>query len=175
MRFKILLIIFATIFLNAEFNIDNLPKYSIEYNPKSNPNIELEKALKVAKQKNKNILLVVGGNWCRWCGTFDNFLDDHPKVAKKFYNSFEVVRVYFGKNMTKETKEFLMQLPPIKGTPHFYILNSNAKLLKSVDTSFLERGYGYNRKKVIKWIDENKNLSIANKKRIKGEKNEKNI
>jgi len=153
--------------LNAEFDFDKLPKYSTEYNPKASVNKSLAKALNVAKKRDKNILLIVGGDWCKWCGTFDNFLDDHPKVATKLFNSFEVVKVYYGKKISKESKEFLMQLPPLKGTPHFYILDKNAKLLKSVDTSFLERGYGYNRVKLIKWINKNKNLIINSKKEIK--------
>ncbi len=158
MKRVVLLVLILVFNLYAEFDFDKLPSYSQDYNPKASVNKDLQEALKVAKQKDKNILLIVGGNWCKWCGTFDNFLDDHPKVANMLFNSFEVVKVYYGKGISKESKEFLKQLPPLKGTPHFYILNKDAKLLKSVDTAFLERGYGYNRKKVEEWIKQNRNL-----------------
>jgi hypothetical protein len=34
--------------------------------------------------------------------------------------------------------------------------DKNAKLLKSLGSANLERGYGYNKKKVIKFIEDNK-------------------
>jgi len=100
--------------------------------------------------------MVVGGEWCKWCGQLDNFLDDHETVAKKFYGSFEVLRVYYGKGISEESKSLLKQFPALKGTPHFYVLDSNAKLLKSIDTAYLERGYSYHRKKVLEFIEEHK-------------------
>jgi len=146
-----MLLMFVTIGLSS-VDLEKLPTYSTTFNSKSNPHIDLEKALNKAKATNKNILLLVGGNWCKWCGTFDNFLDDHEKIAKDFYSSFEVVRVYYGNNISKNGKSLLKQFPPLKGTPHFYILNKNAKLLKSLSTTYFERGYGYNKKKVSKFI-----------------------
>jgi hypothetical protein len=66
------------------------------------------------------------------------------------------MRVYYGKGINKEAQSLLKQFPPLKATPHFYILDKNAKLLKSLGSANLERGYGYNRKKIIKFIEENK-------------------
>jgi len=135
------------------------PPIVVQYDKKINPYISLEKALVKVKKSDKNILLMVGGDWCKWCGQFENFLDDHPKIAEDFYTTFEVVRVYYGESINKEAQSLLKQFPPLKGTPHFYLLDSNAKLLKSIDTGYLERGYSYNRKKVKTFIEENKSLS----------------
>jgi len=145
------------------FELESLPKYSTVYDPKANPHIALETALKKAKTSHKLILLMVGGDWCKWCGQFENFLDDHAPIAEDFYTSFEVVRVYYGKGINKEAQSLLEQFPPLKGTPHFYILNSDAKLLKSIDTGYLERGYSYNSKKVKAFIEENKSLNKETK------------
>ena len=135
---------------------NTLAAYTLEYHKKQDPKMDLQKAKKVAQKEHKKILLIVGGDWCKWSGTLDNFLEDHPEIAQKFYNSFEVVKVYYGKGMTKEAKNFLKQFPPLKGTPHFYILDENGKLLKSVDTGYLERGYSYNKRKFEQFIEENK-------------------
>jgi len=91
-------------------------------------------------------------------------LDDHPKISQKLYDSFEVVRVYYGNGISKEGKSLLAQFPTIAGTPHFFVLDSTAKLLKSYDTSSLERGYSYNKTKVLSWIESNKKINKSNKK-----------
>jgi hypothetical protein len=38
----------------------------------------------------------------------------------------------------------------------YYILNKDAKLLESIGTEYLERGYGYNRHKVKEFIKNKK-------------------
>jgi thioredoxin-related protein len=148
--FVALMIIFT--FGISGVDLDKLPSYSTTFDKKINPHVSLSKALDKVKKTNKNILLFVGGDWCRWSGTFDNFLDDHPKIAEAFYGSFEVVRVYYGNGINKYGQSLLKQFPPLKGTPHFYILNKKAKLLSSINTVYLERGYGYNKKKVMQFI-----------------------
>ena len=138
------------------FDIDKLAKYSTVYDKNANPHKDLAIAMQKAKVSGKNVLLLVGGDWCKWCGTFDNFLEDNEKIGESFYNSFEVVRVYFGKGINKEAQSLLKQFPPLKATPHFYVLDKNAKLLKSIDSSPLERGYGYRKSKVVTFINANK-------------------
>ncbi len=138
------------------FELDMLPTYSTHYDKQRNPHTDLSTAMQKAEKSGKKILMVVGGEWCKWCGQLDNFLDDHKKVAELFYGSFEVVRVYYGEGISAEGKSLLTQFPPPKGTPHFYLLDSKAKLLKSIDTGYLERGYSYNKKKFVAFVEENK-------------------
>jgi len=150
--------------IDKVYYTDTLPKELTSYDKKANPHEALSKAMQKAKKSGKKILLIVGGDWCKWCGAMDNFFDDHEEIARDFYGSFEIVRVYYGKDISKEGKSLLIQFPPLKGTPHFYILDSNAKLLKSVDTAYMERGYGYHRKKVIEFINQNAKVNIKKEK-----------
>lgn len=138
------------------FDAEKLPIQSTTYDKKRNPHQDLALSMQKAKKSGKKILMVVGGDWCKWCGQLDNFLDDHPKIAGNFYGSFEVLRVYYGKDISKESKSLLSQFPAPKGTPHFYLLDSKAKLLKSIDTGYLERGYSYNKKLFVEFIEQNK-------------------
>ncbi len=138
------------------FDVEKLPIQSTSYDKKRNPHKDLAVSMEKAKKSGKKILMMVGGEWCKWCGQLDNFLDDHEAVAKDFYTSFEVLRVYYGKGISKEGKSLLTQFPAPKGTPHFYVLDSHAKLLKSVDTGKLERGYSYHKKKFIGFIKEHR-------------------
>ena len=103
--------------------VSKLPAYSTKFNKNADPYKDLTMAMKKAKVSGKKILIMVGGDWCRWCGTFDNFLEDNDKIRESFYNSFEVLRVYYGKGINKKTQSFLKQFPKLKATPHFYILD----------------------------------------------------
>jgi len=154
---KILSILLLCSMVNVHaFDTVKLPIQSTSYDKTRNPHKDLALSMEKAKKSGKKILMVVGGEWCKWCGQLDNFLDDHEDVAKDFYTSFEVLRVYYGKGISKEGKSLLTQFPALKGTPHFYILDSKAKLLKSVDTGKLERGYSYDKKKFMKFIKEHR-------------------
>ena len=101
-KIVILLLVSIAVALNA-FDIEKLPNYSTEYDKKVNPYKSLATAMQKVKDSDKKILLLVGGDWCKWCGTLDNFLEDKEKIAKSFYDSFEVVRVYYGKDTSKVT------------------------------------------------------------------------
>jgi len=154
---KILFIISLLMIVTLQaFHIEKLPIKSTTYDKNRNPYQYFSIVMKKAKKSGKKILMIVGGDWCKWCGQLDNFFDDHAKIAEEFYGSFEVVRVYYGKGISKEGKSLLRQFPPLKGTPHFYLLNSNSKLLKSIDTAYMERGFSYNKRAVIEFIKKNK-------------------
>jgi len=135
-------------------NLDkaNLPKYSLIYDINANPNEDLIQALKKAKLEKKRVLIIAGGLWCKWCESLNNFFEENPKLEKDFFSKFEVVKVYYGNGISEKGMKFLRQFPVLKGTPHFYILNDDAKLLHSIDTTYLERGYSYSKVKLEKFI-----------------------
>jgi thioredoxin-related protein len=156
---KQMMIVLSLVCMTASvwaFDMSTLPKYSTFYDAKANPHETLSKALEKSAKSGKKLLLIVGNDGCKWCGQLDNFLEDNRKIAEAFYGSFEVVKVYYAEGINKETKSLLQQFPAPKGTPHFYVLDSNAKLLKSIDTGYLERGYSYNKQKFLAFIEANK-------------------
>ncbi len=131
---------------------DDLQSYSVRFDSSAEPQKDLETAMIRAKKEGKNILLEVGGDWCKWCGIYEGYLEDNPDVESAFYNNFEVVRVYFGKGMSKKSKQFLKRFPDVKATPHFFVLDENGKMIHSQNTSVLEQGYGYNKKLLMKFL-----------------------
>lgn len=138
------------------FDLNTLPAYSTTYRKTANPHLDLTKALQRAKAEQKKVLLMVGGDWCRWSGVLDHFLETNNDIAKALYSNFEVVRVYYGKEISKEGKSLLKQFPAVKETPHFFILDYNAKLLASIETTPLEKGYSYSRDKFKTMIEKYK-------------------
>jgi thioredoxin-related protein len=133
-----------------------LPAYSVYFESNANPHKDLTLALKEAKKEKKKILLIVGGDWCKWCGILDDFLEKNKDIEKSLYTDYKVVRVYYGNGMNKDSKSLLSQFPPVKETPHFFVLDENAKLLHSQKTAVLEKGYGYHKDKFKRFLDKHK-------------------
>jgi thioredoxin-related protein len=139
------------------FNVNALPSYSQSYVHKANIQKIYKSALLNAKASNKPLLMIAGGDWCKWCGTLDNFLEEHPQLQKRFYTEYEILKVYYHKYMSKENKAFFASFPEPKGTPHFYVINSqDGTLMYSYSTKAIERGYSYNLKKFNTFLDSHK-------------------
>jgi len=141
----------------------NLPNYSTTFDQEANATANLAEAITKATKEQKNILLIAGGDWCRWCGTMSNFLEEHPKLQKEFYTQFEVVRLYYGKGMNPSAKAVIAKYGKPKGTPYFYLLDSQGALLTPFRTKQLEQGYGYSKAKFAKFIEKYSKLKTITK------------
>ena len=130
-----------------QLDVSTLPSYSTTFDKEVNATDNLKKAITKATKEQKNILLIAGGDWCRWCGTMTNFLEEHPQLQQELYTQFEVLRVYYGKGINLSGKALILKYGKPKGTPHFYVLNNQGELIHSFGTKALERGYGYNKAK----------------------------
>jgi len=114
------------------------PARHAAYNPTANPSVLLEAALKEARAGHKKVLVIAGGDWCRWCLVLERFLAANPDVQSALDGSFVVVKVYVGEK--NRNTEFFAKLPKAKGYPHFWVLNQDGDAAASVDTGPLEKG-----------------------------------
>lgn len=115
--------------------------YNQAYDPFRNPFIDYEQAKRDAMAANKLLLIDVGGDWCIWCKRLDSFLQNNSDISKSMDEAFVLFKV----NVSEEQSnlEFFKQFPPVKGYPHFIIVDGNGKYLGEQDTSKLEQGEGY--------------------------------
>ena len=120
------------------------------FDPKKDPNVDLQAAVTRAQKENKRIILDIGGEWCSWCRHMDNFFTKNAELDKIREENFVWVKV----NMSEENenKAFLSKYPEIKGYPHLFVLNSNGDLLHSQDTSELEQEKTYNLQKFTDFL-----------------------
>ena len=109
-----------------------------DYDVARDPAKDLQDAIGEAHRTDRNILLDVGGHWCKWCGYLDKFFAAHPDLLELRDKNFVVVYVHYGD--ANKNQKFLKQFPEIAGCPHFFVLNPNGKLIHSQDTSSLEDG-----------------------------------
>ena len=127
-----------------------LPDYSQGYDEQRDPAKDLAAATIRAQQEDKQVLLLVGGEWCSWCQEMNRFLDREPELVHQFNRTFVVGKV----NVSKENKNapFLKAYPEYLGVPHFYVLDARGKLLESFNTGLLEKGKSYDEVKFGKFI-----------------------
>jgi len=113
-----------------------------EYDPRRDPEKDLAAAVEEAKRLNRNIFVVVGGEWCSWCHTMDRFFQEHAELRTLRDKNY----VHFKVNMSQENpnRSFLSQYPKIRGYPHIFILGEDGRLIRSQPTDELENGKTYN-------------------------------
>ena len=99
---------------------------------------DLQQAIDQAKSSGKRVLVDVGGNWCGWCREMERFIEAHQDLKALRDKYFVTVRV----NWSEENKNeaVLSKYPRIPGYPHFFVLDSDGRLLQSQDTSKVEDG-----------------------------------
>ena len=117
-----------------------------EYDPKRNAAQDLRDAIREAQRTKKNILLEVGGQWCKWCHILDDYFAANPELLRLRDKNFVTVKINFSEE--NENQEVLAQYPPISGYPHLIFLDASGKLLITQDTGYLESGKSYNRERM---------------------------
>jgi thioredoxin-related protein len=119
------------------------------YNEKADAKKELSEAVAKAKKESKHVFVKVGGNWCPWCILFHKYSIENEKVHTILEDNFVEVLI-----SARENKALLKSLgnPGRFGYPVFLIIDQNGKLLHIQDSGNLEKGKGYDEKKVSRFL-----------------------
>jgi hypothetical protein len=127
--------------------------YTVEhYGEDRNVEEDLKMTIARATTEKKRILLQVGGEWCGWCKLLTGFIEKNDPIRTSLGKNFLLMKVTYTKNQPNEA--FLSQYPKIAGYPHLFVLDSDGRLLHSLDTSTLEEGNGYNEGKILSFLEE---------------------
>jgi thiol:disulfide interchange protein len=123
-----------------------------KYDPRRDPEKDLAAAEAEAKTSNRNIIVIVGGDWCSWCHIMDDFFHEHQDVTSLREKNYVLMKL----NMSRENenKAFLSRYPRIHGYPHIFILDADGKLVQSQPTNVLEDGRTYNVKRFKKFLEQ---------------------
>lgn len=130
------------------------------YHPNADAKAEVTSAVKMAEANKKHVLLMIGGNWCRWCKMFDKMVKENATVDSALKANFVFQHV----NFSKENKNlsFLSELnyPQRFGFPVFVVLNEKGERLHTQNSAYLELGEGYDAKKVIEFFEQWGNAAL---------------
>lgn len=123
------------------------------YDPVADPFEQYQSAIAQAKAQNKLVLVIAGGDWCRWCHVLNHFVSDNSDVDFALHDAFVVVKVYVGDENYNEF--FFSQLPEARGAPHFWIVSADRSVLASQSTGSFEHGRnGYDKQEFLHFIDQ---------------------
>lgn len=111
---------------------------SLGYIPAAGASDSFESAKQQASVSGKRLLIIAGGDWCRWCHVMDRFLDNQRELKQRMDAGFVVLKLAVGDGSIENP--VLDTLPRAIGYPHIWILGADGTLIDSVETSHLERG-----------------------------------
>ena len=117
------------------------------FDPARNAAADVAHALVLAKADGKRVIVDVGGEWCSWCHILDRFVESNADVRALLDAKYVWVKVNYSKE--NRNASLLARWPKIEGYPHLFVLDASGRLLHSQDTSLLESGKGYDRRKFL--------------------------
>ena len=127
-------------------------KADLGYHPEADPVRALVAARKQAAADGKQVLVIAGGDWCRWCHVLDRFIDRNDDVAAALDGAFVVLKVYADGEGTNDA--FFARLPEAPGYPHFWVIDGDGAA-RSFGTSGLESGDNdYDKAKFLRFIED---------------------
>lgn len=139
-----------TLTASAQSNLKKIYDESID------PVEQIEKAVKQAEKEGKFVISQVGGNWCRWCLMFADFVAKDAELTQLIDENFVFIHSNYNprERAGEKTLEMLKKLgnPERFGFPVFVVMDQNGKVIHTQDSSFLEEGNGYSRDKVTRFF-----------------------
>lgn len=130
------------------------------YDPQADPFEQYQAAVKEAQTSNKLVLIVAGGDWCRWCHVLNRFVNSNEDVEARLNETFVLMKVYVGPGNYNEM--FFSQLPQAYGAPHFWIVSPEREVLASQSTAKLEKGKStYDKTSFLAFIDHWRKATLA--------------
>ena len=150
----IIVLFFSTGFLFSQSKSEsNSTEVKIaKFDPSRDAAKDIQNAIKEANKTHRRIILDVGGEWCIWCHRLDTLFIRNPNLFNYMNKHFVYVKVNYGPKNKNE--KVLANYPPIPGYPHWFVLNSDGKLLKSESSGEFEEGKGHSPKKVMAFLKE---------------------
>jgi len=119
------------------------------YHPLANAKKDIAEAVAQAKQQKKHVLIQAGGNWCGWCIEFNRF----TTTDKQMDSAINADYIVYHLNYSQQVKNFEIfkqyRFPNRFGFPVFLILDGDGNLIHTQNSSYLEEGKSYNKKKVL--------------------------
>ncbi|HEU5457314.1 MAG TPA: thioredoxin family protein [Terracidiphilus sp.] len=99
------------------------------FDPKRDASEDIQVAIAEAQRTHKRILLYVGGDWCVYCAELKALFQAHPDLADLRNQRFVTVHVFY--DHENHNSKALAPYGQFVGIPHFFVLDSNGRLLHS--------------------------------------------
>ena len=147
---SIVLIALAAVTADAQSNLKKV------YDETADPMKQISKAVQDAGKDGRFVICQVGGNWCRWCLMFAEFITTDEEIKALIDKNFVYIHVNYDPRKPKDETalKMLERLgnPERFGFPVLVVLDSKGKVIHTQDSSFLEEGNGYDKANVMRFF-----------------------
>jgi len=100
---------------------------------------QLQAAGKTAAADNRPILVIVGGNWCKWCRALDGLMSEDSALRAELGN-YQVVHLNYSKENKNPEAMAHLGKPEKLGFPSLLVLSSKLHVLHTQSSEVLETG-----------------------------------
>lgn len=149
---KLLSVIFF-FFISLNVFSQDMTKFKL-YKPEENAEMEINKAIDLAKKEGKHVFIQVGGNWCIWCARFHEYITNDRSIDSLVNANYVVYRLNYSKENYNAKIFSRYGYPQRFGFPVFLILDKEGKLLHTQNSVYLEKDKGYDRNMVIGFFND---------------------
>jgi thioredoxin-related protein len=123
------------------------------YTPTENAEKGIADAVTKAKAEGKNVFVQIGGNWCIWCARFNDFISNDHQIDSLVNANYVVYHLNYSKENYNYKLLAKYGYPQRFGFPVFLILDSDGKLLHTMNSWYLEDGKtSYVKEKVLEFF-----------------------
>jgi thiol:disulfide interchange protein len=100
---------------------------------------QLQAAGKQAERDGTRLLVVVGGNWCKWCRALDRLMNEDLELKEEL-GHFEVVHLNYSKENKNPEAMAHLGNPETLGFPSLLVLSPQLKVLHTESSEAFETG-----------------------------------
>ena len=110
------------------------------YDPRANAAKQLTAAGKRAAASDKRVLVIIGGDWCKWCQALDGLLTTNDSLRRELGARYEVVHLNYSKENKNEAVMVRLGNPEKLGFPVLVVLSQALEVVHTQESGSLESG-----------------------------------
>lgn len=129
-------------------------KESRLYNPDADARADIKAAVKTAQQQHKNVMLMVGGNWCIWCTRFNHTVTGNDTLNRLMKDNYVLVHVNYEKKNAADKLWGELGYPQRFGFPVFVILDAKGNRIHTQNSGYLEEGKGHSPARIGEFLQQ---------------------
>ncbi len=108
------------------------------YDPSADGWSQVKAAAGKAKHDGKRVLVVVGGNWCKWCRALDKLMTENADLKAEVAARYELVHLNWSRENANAEAMAHLGNPDKLGFPSFVVLSPKMSVLRVQDSGMFE-------------------------------------
>ncbi|MDP2343374.1 MAG: thioredoxin family protein [Deltaproteobacteria bacterium] len=132
------------------------PAPYVAYDPSLDGQRQFDDAVAAGVASHKRVLVMLGGNWCKWCRALDEAIASDPAVKAELARGWIFVHVDIGTNRALDKQ---LGKPSKHGFPVVVVVGPRGEVLKTAPNGTFEMGnntVAHDPKKVLAFLLEHR-------------------